>query len=178
MTAILSTLKAPFVKQTIKNCVGAITFAIGARALYDYRRGIIYSQYATPERAIDGPKRIRDGIALNLAQASFILSTTVTPMGVWMISAVVSRVFSSAQLERLFGPNTTFELNWKHPRHIVSLVSVALALPLVVNRLFRPYAFDKQRHFEQCAIYVVITSRPVLHIGNQLAQKIWARAFK
>lgn len=176
MSGIVSALNQPYIKQSIKNFVGGITFTIGVKALYDYSRGKIYSAHATPERAADGPKRRIDEIALSLAQKSFILSATVTPIGLWMISAVVSRVFSSSQLEKCFGPNTTFEGNWKHPRHIVSLVSVGLALPLVVNRLFRPYAFDKQQYFERCAIYVVLTSRPVLHLGNQLAQKIWHRS--
>lgn len=168
MSGIVSALNQPFIKQGIKNVVGAVTFAIGARALYDYSRGKIYSEYATG--VIDGPKRRIDEIALSLAQTSFILSTTVTPMGVWMISA--------AQLEKPFGPNTTFEQNWKHPRHIMSFVSLGLALPLVANCLYRPYAFGKERYFERCAFFMVLTSRPVLHLGNQLAHKIFSRCVR
>lgn len=162
---------ATSVKQGIKYCVGAITFGIGAKALYDYKRGKVYSKYATAERALEGT-------AFNLAQASFVLSATVTPVGVWMISAVVNRALSSAQLEKVFGPYTTFEGNWKHPRHIVSLISVSLALPLLVNRIVRPCTSEKQQKIARRALFVVLTSRPVLHIGNQLAQKVWSRTFK
>jgi len=40
-------------------------------------------------------------------------------------------LFSTSQVTRVFGPYTTFAVNPWHPRHIISIVSFALALPSV-----------------------------------------------
>ncbi len=146
----------PTVKQGIKNIVGFGTCVIGVKALCD-----LYENKAP------------DQVALKCAQVSFILSAMVTPLGVWGISLVVNRLFTNAQLEKVFGPNTIFAVNWTHPRHIASLASTALVIPFIAKRLFVSKTDKEDITAELCAYWVLLTGRPVLHVGNQLLQTLF-----
>ena len=158
-------------KQWIKNGIGVPTFGFGMISL----AGLV----------IDGPflyiddsttvRSVRDRVIHLFAQVSLVMSAAVSPIGVWMISKVVNQIFTTAQLDKMFGPNTIFEVNWKHPRHVVSLLAVGLAIPVLVKRLLTPPQNDGEEMIQEFAIYTVLTSRPVLHQGNLLMQRVFAR---
>lgn len=170
MSSIVGALNQPNVKQGVKYAFGAFTLGVGGFALLEAVRGKVYTKYT---KTTGQWPSIADRVTLAFAQTSLVLSAAVTPVGVWAISKAVTKVFSSAQLAKVFGPNTTFEANWKHPRHVVSLVALGLALPMIVRRFFiTPDNFPGERRLNDCILFTVITSRPVLHQGNQLAQRL------
>ncbi|MGH2613157.1 MAG: hypothetical protein ACRDFB_08955, partial [Rhabdochlamydiaceae bacterium] len=164
MSGIVKIVNQPVFKQGIKYAIGCFTCAIGTKALYDAINGKLYTGYA---------KSSIDRVMLGVAQVSFVMTAAVSPLGIWITSSVMNRIFSSAQLEKAFGPNTIFEANWKHPRHVVSLAAVGFALPLVLKRLFIPSTGKEETRLQGWAFFTIITSRPALHLGNQLAQKIF-----
>lgn len=160
-------------KESIKNVFGLGNLGIGAQALYHAASGKIYTKYA--RKADSGDKSTVDRVTLAFLQTSLVLSGAVSPVGVWGISKVVNKIFTSSQLEKVFGPNTNFVGNWKHPRHIVSLAAVAFALPFVLKRLFVEKVPEKQIKLERYAYFTLLTSRPVLHLGNQLAHYLFKK---
>ena len=161
-------------KETIKNVFGLGNLGIGAQALYDAANGKIYTKYAR-ESIHTNEKSTIDRVTLAFLQTSFVLSGVASPIGIWGISKVVNKIFTSSQLESVFGPNTNFVGNWKHPRHIVSLTAVAFALPFVLKRFFVERTPEKQVKLERYAYWTILTSRPVLHLGNQFAHYLFKR---
>ena len=157
-------------KEAIKSVVGLGALAIGTKAAYDAITGKIYTKYAGDGTEL---KDTVNRVTLAFAQVSFVLSAAVSPLGVLAISALVRRVFTSAQLASVFGPNTNFVGNWQHPRHVTSLLAVGLAIPLVVKRLFIVPTKQKESILQMGALFTILTSRPVLHLGNQFAQRFF-----
>jgi hypothetical protein len=170
MSAIVNALNQPVIKQGIKYTLGAVAFGRGGLALYDAIRGKIYTKFA---RNPGEEYSVVDRITFLFAQISFVLAAAVSPLGLWVLSHTVHRIFTSAQLERVFGPNTVFEANWKHPRHFASLAAVGLAIPVVINRLFIPPTGDKAKDIQSWALFIILTSRVVLHQVNRLAHLLF-----
>jgi hypothetical protein len=154
------------VKQTFKDVVGMGAFVLGVGAIYSACKGQWLTKMANKDE--EGWGKSTHRFALGCAHVSLILSATVSPVGVWALSRVANTVFSAAQLGVL-GPNTIFADNPWHPRHVVSFLAVGLAFP------FGPFALhwgvkSKRENYLQWAIaFTVITSRPALHVANDLA---------
>lgn len=185
------------VKEGVKIIAGRVSFVFGLMAIYDTCITLKGRAIST-EKHLNDPKWLQDAYkgSVILAKISLILSASTTARGVFVISKIVGSIFSTAQLNSAFGPNTIFAINPWHPRHVVSLLAVALALPsfavstykfgkklyqkiqkeqvdTVIKSQSRAWLTDsKVRLF---LLFNTITSRPVLHIGNQLARAVIGR---
>jgi hypothetical protein len=152
-------LNQPVVKEGVKNVAGSLTLAFGLVEIYD-----LYRDRNTLAKDLTVEKVIRVS-----ARVSLILSAGVSRPGVYLISSLVGCVFSTEQLTRVFGPNTIFAINPWHPRHVVSIVAVILALPAVVQMVTKGFSGMK---LQLMTGFNTMTSRPVLHIGNQLCHSL------
>ncbi len=122
------------------------------------------------------------------AKISLILSTAISRPGISLISLLAKHIFPIKYLEKLFGPNTIFAVNPWHHRHLMSFTALAFAFPLLVRTLCTEmlsfYKNQQEEYSDRCkkgiitnamlcymTFFNVLTSRPVLHIENQLALK-------
>lgn len=184
------------VKEGVKSIAGQVSFVFGLMAIYDTCRSLKGRSFVT-ERHLNDPKWLQGTYkgSVVLAKISLILSASTTKPGVFVISKLAGSIFSAAQLNR-FGPNTIFAINPWHPRHVVSFIAVALALP---SFAVSTYKFGKKLYqkiqreqvdpvikstsgvwltdakVRGILLFKTITSRPVLHIGNQVARIIIGR---
>lgn len=185
------------VKEGVKTIAGRVSFAFGLMAVYDTCQ-TLKGRAVSTEKYLSDSKSLQNAYKASviLAKISMILSASTTGPGVFIISKIAGSVFSAAQLNSAFGPNTIFAINPWHPRHVVSLLAVALALP---SFAVSTYKFGKKfcqklqkeqvcttiqpqsrawltdSKFRMFLLFNTITSRPVLHIGNQLARAIIRR---
>lgn len=97
--------------------------------------------------------------------------------------------FTSQRLENIFGPNINFAGNWKHPRHVVSLVSFGFGVPAVIYSLWLFFREDSElekgcsqksctlshRNLIFLTTINTLISRPALHIANQIARKLFLK---
>jgi len=93
----------------------------------------------------------------------------------------------------MFGLNIIFAVNPWHPRHVVSISAVILALPTLAQSTYKGinWACKKIQHYQDTStngseirpwltdtkirlmtLFNTVTSRPTLHLGNQLGQFI------
>lgn len=192
--AAVSLLNQPIVKEEVKNLAGSVTFVFGLIEIYDIYQ-IARGRKISTEDYSSSPKWIQIGnkVIIVCAKISLILSAGVSRPGVFIISSMIGCIFSTPQLERVFGPNTIFAVNPWHPRHIVSIAAVILALPSVIQSTCRSinWMYQKIRHYQRMpvgksevnnwladakirlmALFNTTTSRPALHIGNQVGRYI------
>lgn len=128
-------------------------------------------------------------IVRQTAWLSLVLGAATSWPGVKIISCVMHKLYTDAQLVQAFGRDTNYAGNPLLLRHWVSLVSVAFAMPIIADTLF--YQAQKMgSKFNLCdepnrlriynisqtplAIMVFVLtlfSRPVLHWGSQFASK-------
>lgn len=183
-------LNQPVIKEGVKNIAGSVTFAFGVVEIYDIYQ-IARGRAITTDTYPNAPKwvQIAHKVIIVCAKISLILSAGVSRPGVFIISNIVGCFFSTAQLNRAFGPNTIFAVNPWHPRHVVSIAAVVLALPAITLSIGQGiyWGYKKVRQLqaaapapnganhwltdakiELMAIFNSITSRPVLHLGNQI----------
>ncbi len=174
-----------------------MTFAFGLVEVYDIYQ-ILRGREITTEANPNAPKwmQIANKVIIVCAKISLILSAATSPPGVFIISTLVGCVFSTVQLERVFGPNTIFAINPWHPRHVVSIASVILAMPIIIQSVCKgvAWAYKKISQYHEkssnepsrmwltdaklrlMVFFNTITSRPVLHTGNQLSRYVFCRA--
>ena len=194
LAASVRLLNQPIVKEGVKNIAGIATFAFGLAEIYDVYQ-IAQGREITTETELNAPKWIQaiNKVFIVCSKISLILSAGVTRPGVFIISSLVGSIFSTSQLDRAFGPNTIFAINPWHPRHIVSFVAVALALPSLAQSACKGISWTCskiQQHpgtasnssgvnvwltdakIRMMALFNTVTSRPVLHLGNQLGRFI------
>lgn len=194
INSTIQLLNQPIVKESVKNVVGSVTFAFGLIEIYDIYQ-IARGRQITTETYSNYPKwiQIANKVAIICAKISLILSAGVSRPGVFIISSLLGLVFSTPQLERVFGPNTLFSINPWHPRHIVSIVAVILALPSMIQSVCKGcnWAYKKIRQYNDMpadslkvkiwltdtkirlmTLFNTATSRPILHMGNQLGRFI------
>jgi len=90
-------------------------------------------------------------------------------------------LFTTAQLEAVFGPNTTFALNPWHPRHVCSIAAVIQLMYQGISWICREieqFQDQPQDHWltdlkvRIMVLFNTITSRPMLHVGNRIARLI------
>lgn len=194
INSTIQLLNQPIVKESVKNVVGSVTFAFGLIEIYDIYQ-IARGRQITTETYSNYPKwiQIANKVVIVCAKISLILSAGVSRPGVFIISSLLGLVFSTPQLERVFGPNTLFSINPWHPRHIVSIVAVILALPSMIQSVCKGcnWAYKKIRQYNDMpadslkvkiwltdtkirlmTLFNTATSRPILHMGNQLGRFI------
>lgn len=203
----------PAIKESIKHIAGTITLAFGVAEAYDLVQ-IVRGRKISTEVAVGSTEwvEVAKKIAIIGAKISLILSASVSKPGIFLISTLLGRVFTTSQLENAFGSYTTFAVNPWHPRHIVSFVAIICAVPSLIQssyegsewlyrkviHLINPPSSFKQtvcqttgwttqklsnliRQPEQwltdikvrgMVVFNTATSRPVLHIANQMARWI------
>lgn len=185
-------LNQPIVKEGVKNVVGSMTFVFGLFEVYDVYQ-IARGREISTETCSTSPKwvQVANKVVIVCAKVALILSAGVSRPGVFIISSIVGRVFSTTQLERIFGPNTIFAINPRHPRHVISIAAVILSLPCVIQstckginwvyKTMRPNQntpIDKSpvnywltdHKLRLMTLFNAMTSRPTLHVGNQLGR--------
>lgn len=111
-------------------------------------------------------------ISLTCSRLSLLMSAIVSRPGIFIVSKIVHSLFSEAQLERVFGPNTIFAVNPWHPRHVVSLGAVILAIPPMVS--LHRFSTDSMKT-QLVLLFNTLTSRFALHIENQVARTLLHR---
>lgn len=189
-------LNQPTVKEGVKNVTSSVTFAFGLVEIYD-----IYQMYKgrgiSTENDSTSPQWMRTAnkMIIACAKVSLILSSAASRPGMFIISTIAGKLFTTAQLERAFGPNAIFEVNWKHPRHVVSLAAAIFTMPAVAQSVYRgtywvykkvcslqdntsdqkrePLMTDVKVRMTACFNFVF--SRPTLHLGNQFAHYLLRR---
>lgn len=187
-------LNQPIVKEGVKNIAGSVTFVFGLVEIYDIYQ-ITRGRKISTETSSNSPKwiQVANTIVIVCAKISLILSAGVSRPGVFIISSLVRCIFSTTQLDRVFCPNTLFAVNPWHLRHVISITAVILALPSVLQSTYEGIncAYKKIRQYQKTpmdnhnvrpwlsdtkirlmTIFNTITSRPTLHIGNQLGRLI------
>ncbi len=193
-TSSVRLLNQPIVKEGVKNIAGTVTFAFGLVEISDIYQ-IARGRKITTEACSDYPKwvQVAHKVIIVCAKISLILSAGVSRPGVFIISSLIGCIFSTSQLDRVFGPNTIFAVNPWHPRHVVSIVAVVLALPSLAQSAYKGinWAYKKIREYQGTSsnrsdvntwltdtkvrimtLFNTATSRPVLHLGNQLGRYI------
>lgn len=189
-------LNQPIVKQNVKNIAGSITFVFGVVEIYDIYQ-ILRSREVSTDRCAKSAKwmQVANKTMIVCAKVSLILSAGVSAPGVFIISSITGKIFSVTALEKVFGPNTIFAINPWHPRHVVSIAAVLLALPSAIQSTYKGINWiykkiscyqiiSKQNDsrwltdfkIRLIALFNTITSRPTLHIGNQLGKFILTKA--
>jgi hypothetical protein len=174
-TYCIELVNQPCVKESIKNFCSSFTFTFGLVQVWILLNKHHRKNDAEPLKGID---RAVD-IAQTCTSLSLILSAACSRPSVYLLSTLSDLCLPSDLFEIYFGPNTLFDLNPWHPRHLISLIALALALPsptLTMINTFRPLA---SKEFEQktrwMALFNTLTCRPVLHTGNQLGKLIFLR---
>lgn len=190
-------LNQPLIKEGVKNVAGSVTMVFGLMEMYDVYQ-IMRGREISTELHSNSPRWVQSAnkVVIVCAKISLILSAGVSRPGVFIISSIVGRVFSTAQLDRLFGPNTIFAINPWHPRHIISIAAVLLALPSVAQSAYKGghWVYQKIGHYQNesgnrqeanqwltdvkirlAVLFNTITSRPTLHVGNQFGRFILGR---
>lgn len=155
--SVVQFLNQPLVKEGVKNIANVVTFAFGITTIYNSYQSLRSRNITIKSAPPKWPQ--------NLTRISLMLSATTSRPGVFIISKVVRCIFSQSRLERAFGPNTVFAINPWHPRHIVSIAAVILALPSLYGK-----EWQADRNLRLMALFNLITSRPVLHLGNQFCR--------
>lgn len=194
VTTTVNLLNQPIVKEGVKNVAGSLTFAFGLVEIYDVYQ-IARGREISTETQVSSSKwvNIAHKVIILCAKIALILSAGVSRPGVFIISSMTGLVFSTSQLDRFFGPNTIFAINPWHPRHVVSIAAVILASPAIAQSTYQGlrWIYSKvcllksesinnvqvknwltDSKIKLMNLFNTITSRPVLHIGNQLGSYI------
>lgn len=179
-------INQPIVKEGVKNLASSISFMFGLVEMHDIYR-IAKGRSITCEALTDAIpwKQQLYKIIMICAKISLVLSAGVSRPGIYLISTLMGSIFSTSQLNRVFGPNTVFEINPWHPRHIVSIAALIFALPCVIQSAycsldlfqknirhcchkseFKAWLCDKK--INVMVLFNTLTSRPILHLGNQI----------
>lgn len=185
-------LNQPVVKESVKRVASIATFIFGLIEIYDICQILRGKDIATDIDPHD-PQWIQTAakISIVFAKISIVLSAAVSRPGVYVISTLIGRVATQAQLERLFGPNTIYAQNPWHPRHVASIAAVIFVIPTMIQVIYLGFSWT-QRKFIQLqeddsqidpdwgwltdakvrliVLFNTLTSRPVLHVGNQFVR--------
>lgn len=135
---LFNILNTPVVKESIKNITGTFTFVFGPVAFYDLCKilqGREISTEACPQTWPHWAKTASKTV-LVCAKISLVLSAVVSRPGIFILSSIVGTMVSTGRLERIFGLNTTFTLNPWHPRHLVGMAALILALPSLAQTTY------------------------------------------
>lgn len=187
MRGFVSTLNQPEVKQGVKNVLGTITFLGGMLPIGCFvfpklemkMKGLKVIKIESPKKLQKVVKPlITEGMILKF---SLVLSAISTPIGNAVTGKIMKKIFTEGQLVKWFGPNTIFAINPAHPRHFISIIAVISALPSLLkmirhsrNYRVRLGCFVTLDYsiLRKIALFNLITSRPILHIGNSLAGRL------
>ncbi|MBA2369437.1 MAG: hypothetical protein H0V82_10505 [Candidatus Protochlamydia sp.] len=183
---VVSFLNQPLVKEGVKNIAGSITLIAGCAWTVNEIEGIVTGRDFFSGVNANEPRWVQvvEKVALVFANFSIILSAGASRHGNFLVSKLTGCFFSEQQLTKAFGPNTIYALNPYHPRHVASIAAVVLALPMLTLSTCRglggrvngnPTEEQKNSLLTTMLFFNTITSRPVLHLANQLGRFILTR---
>lgn len=165
-------LNQPMVKASIKKVSGVVTFAFG---IYEVYRLCVDPPFYVEE--VRTWKQTMYKAVVVAARISIVLSAAGTQPGVYLIGTLVGVLFTPVQLERVFGPNTLFAINPYHPRHVVSIVALILAMPAMMMTLREAMDWTRTKiegpmgvRMKMQISFNFITNRAVLHQANMIFQ--------
>ena len=160
--SVVNYLNQPPVKEGVKNVISGATFTFGLVELYS-----LVNVPKAPSSSRQKLKWIQTANKVITVSGicSRLLSAAVSRPGVFLISKAMTALFTTPQLERVFGVNTIFERNPWHIRHVASIAAVILALPALGRAVCRGRKGFKEVP-SQILLFNTLTSRPVLHLGN------------
>lgn len=191
-------LNQPLVKEGVKNIASVVTFIFGIVEIYAIYQSVKNRNITTETstQKFSWPETIKK-IVVVCAKISLILSGMVSRPGLFIISTLVGHFFTPLQLESVFGPNTIFAVNPWHPRHVASIAAVILVLPTLLQTLYQGGCWVYKKITQQAqpkeeasveppsernwlteikmrlmVLFNTMTSRPVLHVGNQVFRKL------
>ena len=176
------------VKETIKKLVALPTFFYGTYAFYNllkdsYTVGFKKKQESDWVQVSSGviKKIMPDEKALPLnkmktivrfiSNFSHTLSSALTPPGKKITEWCFHLIASTEQLERFLGPNVNYATNPRHPRHILSFVSVFLSAFTLAEQIYNKKSILTLSNV--IPIWSIVSSRPSQHTANQLFKKIY-----
>lgn len=174
MSFLVSCINQPIVKQSIKNALSAPTVAFGCYGLYQ-----LFQKYHKGSYSPETPKA-----SFGLAHFSLITTALMTPIGIKIPERIFCLLISTDQRLRWFGPNTVFEHNPLHPRHVMSFINLAMAIPSALKvcqfglaklRSQSPVSPKKE---EWMASWNAFTSRPLQHLVNAILLKDLSRLYR
>lgn len=177
LTYCIDFLNQPSVKESIKNFCSSFTFAFGLVQLWILLFG---RKPCNPVPPLHGLEKALE-VSQTCTSLSLILSAACSRPSVYLLSTFCDLCMPSDLLESYFGANTLFDLNPWHPRHVTSLIALALALPSPVISLVKylqspvKASVKPAQQIGWMALFNTLTCRPVLHTGNQLGKLIFLR---
>jgi len=181
LNVVVRALNHPVVKPAIEQAFGCLPIAFLAIASYD-----MAVSAPQPARSPQ-PQWVRSAVKVVkiLSFVSLLFSAATAPLSLTLVGVVVHLTATAPLFEKVWGPSTIFVLNRYHPRHVISIAAVILALPAVTmttvegatwvyRQMQHTSSLDSSSrlHTLQLRIMVMInalTSRPTLHIVNRLA---------
>lgn len=182
-------LNQPVIKEGVKNVAGSVTFVFGLFEIYRVYQSLRSREASEIDLEVT-PTYVQTAnkVVSVTSSISLILSAGVSRPGVFLISSLAGKIFSTGQLERVFGPNTLFAVNPWHPRHVLSIAAVAMALPSLALLCFKGFDWGCKKirqlpptenrqtdiKIQLMVLFNTITSRPILHLGNQLGRLLRA----
>lgn len=179
-------------KEGIKNILGTIAFTFGVMECYDLYK-VFKHRKISPEKVLRADDWIQmcKKVMIIAGRTSLILNAGVSRPGVFLISNIMGKIFTTQQLDRFFGPNSTFVVNPWHPRHLTNIAVSILSAPMAlqstylnliwINKKIRNYrksiltktiqtnAFV-YRHLRMKVFFTFMTCRTTLHCGNQVVR--------
>lgn len=173
VSSLVGWINQPIVKQNIKNVLSAPTLAFGCYGLYN-----LFQRY------LGHPSIEKQMNSSTLAHVSLITTALMTPLGIKIPEKIFCLLTSADQRLRWFGPNTVFEHNPLHPRHVMSFINLAMALPSVIKVCH--YGISKLRskplptikREDWMAFWNALTSRPLQHFVNAIFLKDLSRVYR
>lgn len=175
-------INQPGIKEAVKNGVGVISFLGAITEVYALcGRGTAFSFDDTS--ACQRWQLVSSRGAQYCASLSILLSAAVSRPGCLAIGYLLSSLPVLRSVDKIFGPNVNFAVNPWHPRHVASFAALILALPALFETLRAVAAPCSDRKIEftnWCllsrkrffTLFNTCTSRPALHVINQLFRSI------
>lgn len=164
MACIARFLNQPIYKQGVKDVATCFAFGVGT---WQTARTIHWLASREPWPKLTWKKYI-----VIQSQAALILGGIASRPGNILCGSLAKKLFTEEGLVRWFGPNTIFERNWKHPRHVVSLAAFILGLPALVEWT---RAAGNDRIILSLTAALTLLSRPALHLGNTWTRETIAK---
>lgn len=168
-------------KNQVKNCLGYTVFALG---IFELITALPLQKDSSSSSKPKKSTLTMTKVANFTTKAAIVLSAGVSRPGIKLVSWVVGSVLSSERQVRIFGVNTIFAVNPWHPRHCVSIVAAILAASsLTVYAIQAAKNSMQKKHRVSISlfrvlvdirtrlVFVLVTSRPILHIGNAVMRR-------
>lgn len=148
MSTALQYLNSRPVKEGIKNSLGAISFA-GGLAVIPWMRS-------------------RWSLDKTLFASSILLNAILSRPGLYLTERTFLLIATSASWASIFGENTIFEVNPRHPRHIANILA-GICLARAICRPVSP----QLRPAVPLVAFNFFTGRSTLHLANDLSLYIF-----